>query len=190
VSASPPEPGEVTALLIAMRDGDRQALDSVWSLLYDELHAIARRQRRSPGGTLDTTALVHEAYLKLVQQDRIEVRDRAHFYALAVRVMRQLLVDLARQHGALKRGGDQVRLSVDDVSLPIEDQAHLVLVLDQALERLAQLSERQTKVVECRFFGGLSEQETADILGLPLRTVQRDWTKGRAWLRRELEEPG
>lgn len=182
--------GEVTELLGALREGDREAFDRVWSLLYGELREIARRQRRQPGGTLGTTALVHEAYLKLVDQDRLEVHDRSHFLALAVRVMRQLLVDLARHHAAKKRGGEAVRLSLDEVAVSIEEQAHLVVSLDEALDRLSQLSQRWARVVECRFFGGLSEQETADVLGLSLRTVQRDWTKSRAWLRGELETVG
>ena len=156
-------------------------------MLYDELRTLARRQLRQPGSTLDTTALVHESYLKLVRQERIDVADRSHFYALAVRVMRQLLVDLARRHTAMKRGGRATHLSLDQVAVSVEDQAHLLVTLDQALDRLGQLSERWAKVVECRFFGGLSEKETADVLGLTLRTVQRDWMKSRAWLRAELE---
>jgi RNA polymerase sigma factor (TIGR02999 family) len=179
--------GEVTGLLVAVRDGDREAFDQVWSLLYAELRELARRQGRKPDGTLDTTALVHETYLRLVDQERIEVKDRAHFFALAVRVMRQLLVDLARHHAAKKRGGQAKRLSLEQVAVAIEDQAHLVVSLDQALDRLAELSERWARVVECRFFGGLSERETAEVLGITLRTVQRDWMKSRAWLRNELE---
>ncbi|HVS63533.1 MAG TPA: ECF-type sigma factor [Thermoanaerobaculia bacterium] len=181
-----PDRGEVTELLIALRAGDRLALDRVWSLLYEELRILARRQRRTGGAALDTTALVHEAYLRLVEADRIEVRDRGHFYALAVRVMRQLLVDLARRQAAKKRGGEAIVISLDDTDLSTENQAHTVLALDDALERLGRLSERWTRVIECRFFGGLSERETAEVLGLPLRTVQRDWQKGRAWLRKEL----
>ena len=183
-----PDRGEVTELLLALRDGDRLALDRVWSLLYEELRILARRQRRTGGAALDTTALVHEAYLRLVDADRIEVRDRGHFYALAVRVMRQLLVDLARRQAAKKRGGEAIVISLDENHyLSTENQAHTLLALDEALERLGRLSERWTRVIECRFFGGLSERETAEVLELPLRTVQRDWQKGRAWLRRELD---
>lgn len=179
--------GEITRLLGDLRGGDRAAFDRVWSMLYQDLRELARRQRHRPGATLDTTALVHETYLKLVGRDRLEIADRSHFFALAVRVMRQLLVDLAREHAAQKRGGGAVRLSLDQVAVAIEDQADVILGLDQALSRLEEFNERWARVVECRFFGGLSEQETAEILGLALRTVQRDWMKSRAWLRGQLE---
>ncbi|HVS16160.1 MAG TPA: ECF-type sigma factor [Thermoanaerobaculia bacterium] len=179
--------GEVTGLLIALREGDRQAFDRVWSMLYHELRRLARSQLRRPSATIDTTALVHEAYLKLVDADRIEVSDRSHFFALAVRVMRQVVVDLARSRASGKRGGEAVRIPLEEAAISIEEQSHLVLAVDQALHRLAEISERSTRVVECRFFGGLTERETAELLGVPLRTVQRDWKKGRAWLRRELE---
>lgn len=179
--------GEVTRLLGALRAGDREAFDRVWSLLYQELRELARKQRHRPGATLDTTALVHETYLKLAGRDQLQIADRGHFFALAVRVMRQLLVDLAREHSAQKRGGGAVRLSLDQVAVAIEDQADVILGLDQALSRLDEFNQRWARVVECRFFGGLSEQETAEVLGLTLRTVQRDWQKSRAWLRAELD---
>lgn len=182
-----PGQGEVTRLLSAMRGGDRAAFDRVWGILYQELRELARKQRHRPGATLDTTALVHETYLKLSRRDRLDIADKGHFFALAVRVMRQLLVDLAREHAAQKRGGGAVRLSLDEVAVAIEDQADVVLSLDQALSRLDEFNERWARVVECRFFGGLSEHETADVLGLTLRTVQRDWKKSRAWLRGQLE---
>lgn len=179
--------GEITRLLGALSDGDRAAFDQVWSLLYQELRDLARKQRYRPGATLDTTALVHETYLKLAGKDQLEIADKAHFFALAVRVMRQLLVDLAREHGAKKRGGGVVRLSLDQVAVAIEDQADMILGVDRALSRLDAFNDRWARVVECRFFGGLSEEETAEVLGLTLRTVQRDWMKSRAWLRSHLE---
>jgi RNA polymerase sigma factor (TIGR02999 family) len=178
--------GEVTRLLGALREGDRRAFDRVWDLLYRELRSLARSQLRAPAATLDTTALVHEAYLKLVDAERIDLRDRSHFFALAAKVMREIVVDYARRSHAKKRGGDAVRLTFDETRLSIEREATLVLALDQALGRLAQLSERLNRVFELRYFGGLSEEETAEVLGVSLRTVQRDWLKSRAWLQREL----
>jgi RNA polymerase sigma factor (TIGR02999 family) len=182
--------GEVTRLLGALRGGDREALDQIWDLLYQELTILARSQLASPRATLDTTALVHEAYLKLVRVDGIDLRDRSHFFALAAKVMREIIVDFARRTRARKRGGEVLRLTLDESlaepAISIEREASLVLAIDQALDRLGQLSERLNRVFELRYFGGLSEQETADVLGVSLRTVQRDWVKSRAWLQREL----
>ena len=179
-------------LLEELRDGDVAALDRLLPLVYDELRAIARRElrRRQPGGTLDTTALVHEAYLKLVDRSCVRPADRAHFLGIAARAMRQVLVDHARRHAAAKRGGDVARVTFDEGAvagpLAADERADALLALDEALTRLAALSERLGRVVECRFFGGLSEQETADALGVTTRTVRRDWVKARAWLHREL----
>lgn len=178
--------GEVTQLLGRLIEGDRASLDRLWDLLYQELRSIAHSQLRGRGRTLNTTALVHEAYLKLVAGSQLEIRDRSHFFSLAARVMRQIAVDIARQRAATKRGGDRVHLDLDDVELPIEQQADELILLDQALERLTLLNERLTRVFECRFFAGLSEDETAQALDVSLRTVQRDWMKSKAWLRREL----
>ncbi|HYG67549.1 MAG TPA: ECF-type sigma factor, partial [Anaeromyxobacteraceae bacterium] len=139
------------------------------------------------GGTLSTTALVHEAYLKLFDHSRGEWQDLAHFLALASVAMRHVLVDRARERGALKRGGARRRISLDDDVLSLEDQSEALLQLDDALERLARMEPRLAQVVDCRFFGGLTEQETADALGLTARTVQRDWVKARVLLRRLLE---
>jgi RNA polymerase sigma factor (TIGR02999 family) len=185
-SSAAPTRGEVTRLLGELREGDREAFDRVWDLLYSELRVLARSQLRKPGATLDTTALVHEAYLKLVDAERIDLRDRSHFFALAAKVMREVVVDFARRTRAKKRGGDALRLTLDETVLAVEREASLVLALDQALDRLARLSERLGRVFELRYFGGLSEQETAEVLGVSLRTVQRDWLKSRAWLQREL----
>lgn len=179
-------------LLDQLRDGDAAALELLLPLVYDELRAIARRElrRRSAGGTLDTTALVHEAYLKLANRRCVRPADRAHFLGIAARAMRQVLVDHARRHAAAKRGGGDVCVTFDDgamaAPLAADERADTLLALDEALTRLAALSERLGRVVECRFFGGLSEQETADALGVTARTVRRDWVKARAWLHREL----
>ena len=180
---------DITDLLAAHREGARGAFDELVPLVYHELRVIARRQlaRHRRGATLDTTALVHETYLKLVDQTRGSATDRAHFFALAARVMRQVMVDYARQRTAKKRGGGKIPLTLDRVQAPVAEQAEQVLAINTALERLTELNERLTRVFECRFFIGLSEQETAEALELSLRTVQRDWMKSKAWLRTELE---
>lgn len=180
--------GDVTDLLVAYREGDREAFEQLVPLVYHDLRRIAHRQlaRRRPGATLDTTALVHETYLKLVDQARVSVSDRAHFFALAARAMRQVIVDYARQRSAAKRGGGKVAVTLDRIQVPVAEQADLMLAIDQALSRLTDLNERLTRVFECRFFVGLSEEETAEALDLSLRTVQRDWMKSKAWLRTEL----
>ncbi len=180
--------GEITNLLIAHRDGDRQAFEDLVPLVYEDLRRIARRQlgRHRAQGTLNTTALVHEAYLKLVDQTRVEVNDRNHFFAIAARAMRQIIIDYARKRNAQKRGGGVRPISLDKVQIAVTEQAEMLLTIDSALERLSALNERLTRVFECRYFAGLSEQETADALAMSLRTVQRDWMKGKAWLRREL----
>ena len=157
-------------------------------MVYEELKRIASRQlgRQQDAHTLSTTALVHEAYLKLVDQTRAEWVDRAHFYAVAAQAMRRILVDHARKHRAAKRGGGDRRVPLDDVDLPIEERAELLVALNEALERLAALDSRLAQVVECRYFGGLSEEETAAALGVTARTVRRDWVKARGWLHEEL----
>lgn len=189
---SEPDPtvnkGEITRLLVAHRDGDREAFEQLVPLVYDDLRRIARRQlaRHRAHGTLNTTALVHEAYLKLVDQSRVQVNDRGHFFAIAARAMRQIIIDYARKRSAAKRGGGKVPVSLDKVQIAVDDQAEMLLTIDDALQRMTGLNERLTRVFECRFFAGLTEQETAEALELSLRTVQRDWMKGKAWLRREL----
>ncbi len=157
-------------------------------LVYDDLRRIARRQlgRLRPGATLGTTGLVHESYLKMVDQTRVRFEDRNHFFAVAARAMRQILVDYARRRGAVKRGKGRRPLTLDRIEIGFEDQTLWLLELDQALARLGELSQRLTRVFECRYFAGLSEMETASALAVPLRTVQRDWQKCRMFLRREL----
>jgi RNA polymerase sigma-70 factor (ECF subfamily) len=157
-------------------------------VVYDELRRQARRYLRGEraGHTLNTTALVHEAYLRLVGLDRIRWQNRTHFLALATQAMRQILLNYARDRRALKRGGGERPATLDEEHLLTAAQADHLLAVDEALERLKQLSERQYRIVECRFFGGLSIEETAEVTGLSPATVKRDWNLARAWLNREL----
>jgi RNA polymerase sigma factor (TIGR02999 family) len=187
----------VTRLLERVKDGDRAALDEVFAILYDELGEIARRQRRRWQGnaTLDTTALIHEAYVKLVGLEGADLESRAHFRALASRAMRHILCDYARHQGAQRRGGEMERLTLDEraanaraVGFAAEDSDALV-ALDEALQRLEAVDRRQGDVVECRFFGGLTVEETATALGISTRTVKRDWSLAQAWLHREMSSP-
>ena len=179
---------EATALLLEFRTGDASAVEALFPLLYDELRDIAHRQlaRERSGHTLSTTALVHEAYERLVDQTKVEWQDRTHFCAVAARAMRRILVDYARRRKALKRGGAQQPLPLDENRIAADAQAELLVSLDEALQRLANLNERLSRVVEMRFFGGMSEEETAQALEVSPRTVRRDWVKARAWLFKEL----
>ena len=179
-----------TDVLTELRSGAQGSLDRVVALTYAELRAIAHRRlaARGPGGTLSTTALVHEAYLKLVDQSRAEWHDLAHFHAVASLAMRHVLVDRARERCAIKRGGPgRHQVTLDDDVMAAENQPEVLLQLNEALERLAAVEPRLAQVVECRFFGGLTEQETAEALELATRTVQRDWVKARILLRHLLE---
>jgi RNA polymerase sigma factor (TIGR02999 family) len=170
-------------------ESDPASLDVVASSAYRELRAMAHRRLagRGRGATLSTTALVHEAYLKLADQSREQPRDRAHFLAVASLAMRHVLVDRARERATLKRGGAQVNVTFDESQVVVEAQADTVLQLNEAMDRLAAWEPRLARVVECRFFGGLTEAETAEALGLTPRTVQRDWVKARVLLKRALE---
>jgi RNA polymerase sigma factor (TIGR02999 family) len=178
----------ITRLLKDLRDGDRDVLDKLLPLVYDTLQNIAHKKllKEYEGCTLDTTALVHETYLKLTNQAGVEWQDRAHFFGVAGRAMRQILVDRARQRDAVKRGGDRERTTLTSRHLPFEMELEKVLDLDHALDKLTQLNERQGQVVECRFFGGLTHEETAEVLDVSERTVRRDWTKAQMFLHREL----
>ncbi len=186
-------PGEVTQLLAALRDGDGEAMDRLLPLVYSELRSIARRHlgRRRPGQTLDTTALVNEAYLKLAGSTREGWRDRTHFLSVAAIAMRQVLVDDARRRVTQKRGAGAYKVDFDETRLGIvEAQAEKLLALDQALTALAKLDERQSRVVEMRFFAGLSVAEVGEVLGVTERTVKRDWRTARAYLQHLLGGPG
>jgi RNA polymerase sigma factor (TIGR02999 family) len=181
---------EVTAVLRAIRNGDREAVDHLFHALYGELRRIAHGQRRQWQGdeTLNTTALVHEAYLKLVGNEQAEWQDRAHFCAVAATAMRHILVNYAEQRLAVKRGGGAVHVPLEDGNPVPEDGAEDLLTLHGALERLSQANERQGRVVECRFFGGLGIRETAEVLGVSQATVERDWSLASAWLRDALDD--
>jgi RNA polymerase sigma factor (TIGR02999 family) len=177
----------ITDLLLQVRQGSPDAMDRLFPLVYEELRRIAHRQLQGerPGHTLSTTGLVHETYLKLVDQTRVQWQDRGHFFALAARAMRQILVDYARRYRAQRRGGGLRRVSLTE-GAAVEEQAELVLAVHEALDRLAAMNHRLSQVVECRYFAGLTEEETAAALGVTARTVERDWVKARGWLYQEL----
>ncbi len=185
-----PDPGEVTRWLRELREGDRPALDRVVSRLYGELRAIAHQRLRHEWGhrPMATTELVHEAYLRLVQQRQLTVEDRKQFFAVAATVMRRILVDAARFRSSVKRGGGRPDVPIDDVEpLLDEEQAREMLQLDEALERLQALQPRAAEVVLHRYFAGLTLEESAELLGVSTKTVQREWAAARAWLRKEME---
>lgn len=180
----------VTQLLLQWQEGDEAAMDDLMPLVYEELRRIAHRhlRRERADHTLSTTALVHEAYLNLVDQDMMPWQNRVHFYAIASRVMRRVLIWYARKRNAAKRGGGIPNLALDDVVVLSDDRMEELLALDQALEKLEAMDARLCRVVECRYFGGLSVQETAEALAISPATVKRDWQTARAWLRRTLDE--
>ncbi len=177
------------SVLTALRSGSRESLDRLIPQLYQELRAIARRHiaRRPSGWTLETTGLVHEAYLRIAEQSGAGVHDRAHLLALSSLAMRHVLVDRAKARGRLKREGGECRVTFDEERIAVDDQPEALLQLDDALTWLAELEPRLARVVECRFFGGLTEEEIATALGVTVRTVQRDWAKARMLLRRAIE---
>ena len=170
---------------------DSPALDRLLPLVYDELRRIAhaRLVAEPAGHTLNTTALVHEAYLKLIEQSQVTWANRAHFLAVASTAMRRILVDYARRHRAGKRGGDRKRVPLDSAHLSIDDRADTLIELDEALTRLAAVDERLSRVVECRFFGGMTEEETAQVLGVTARTVRSRWAAAKGLLYLELSAP-
>jgi RNA polymerase sigma factor (TIGR02999 family) len=178
----------ITAVLLEARSGDREIMDRLFASVYGELRRIAHHALRHErtGHTLGTTGLVHEAYFKLVDQNRVEWRDRAHFFGVAARAMRQILVEYARRRGALKRGGRIQVVALEEGQVPAEERADALLAVDEALTRLAAHDSELARVVECRFFAGLTEEETAEATGASLRTVQRQWRRAKAWLYQEL----
>ena len=183
-------PENVTQLLVNWRNGDETALDQLMPIIYDELHRLAKRymSRERRNHTLQTTALVNEAYLRLMGQGQAEWQNRAHFFGVAAQVMRHVLVDHARSRQYAKRGGEANRVTLDDnLAISHEDQIE-VLALDEALNRLAALDERKSRIVELRYFGGLSVEETAEVLGFSVITIKREWLKAKAWLYRELSQ--
>jgi RNA polymerase sigma factor (TIGR02999 family) len=179
-----------TDLLLRASAGQPDAVDGMFPVVYDELRRLAHRHLSGEPGsrTLGTTELVHEAYLRLVDQTRVQWNDRAHFLAVAAMAMRRILVDRARTRKSLKRGGTHLSIPLDSIDLSADDRAELLVALDEALDRLRTLDERQARVVECRFFGGMTEDETAEALGIGLRTAKRDWAKARSGLYTELND--
>jgi RNA polymerase sigma factor (TIGR02999 family) len=181
---------DITQTLLDIAGGDREALDQLLPVVYAELRGIARRElyRERPDHTLNATALVHEAYLKLVQLDRIDWEGRAHFFGAAASAMRRILISYARMKNAEKRGAGAAHVNLDDVMLAAQERPELVLALDEALAKLATVNERHARVVECRYFAGMNLEETATALGTSPATVKRDWLVARAWLNRELTD--
>jgi len=179
----------ITAALLAYQEGTPGALDDLFDLVYPELRVIARRQLRRgrpDGPILDTTGLVHEAYFKLVDHTQVGWRDRHHFFAIAAHAMRQVIVDYARERSRLKRGAGRPHLDLDERQIAIDAHVEQLLALNEALERLEAEEPRLLQVVECRYFAGYTEEETAEALAVSTRTVERDWLRAKAWLRRTL----
>jgi len=183
-----PSPEDITGLLLAWGGGDRAALDKLMPLVYQELRRLARRQmrRERPGDTLQTTALVNEAYLRLVDYERIRPRDRAHFLAIAAQAMRRILIERARRRRADKRGSDAQRVSLEEAADVAGERAADLVALDDALHALAAIDSRKSQLVELRYFGGLTIEETAEVLGVSTPTVERDWRTAKIWLHREI----
>lgn len=183
-----PAPNEITQLLQDWSGGDQTALDKLMPLVYDELHRLAHQhmRREQPGHMLQTSALINEAYLRMVDQPQIRWESRAHFFGIAARLMRRILVDEARKRNSAKRGGRAIEVSLVEGANVAEEQAANVVALDDALKTLQAIDSRQSEIVELRFFGGLSIEETAEVLKVSPGTVMRDWTFARAWLRSEM----
>lgn len=179
---------EISQLLLAWSDGDRAALERLLPLVMPELRRIAKRYMRqeNSGHTLQTTALINEAFIKLVDQTHVHWQNRTQFFAIAAQCMRRILIDYARTRRRAKRGGDAQQVTLTDAPILSFPQSEELLVLDSALSKLGQFDERKSKVVELRYFGGFSDEEIAELLGISVRTVARDWGLARSWLRREL----
>jgi RNA polymerase sigma factor (TIGR02999 family) len=187
---SPTDQHEVTQILQEWNDGSAEAPERLMSVVYAELRRLARSylRREREAHTLEPTALVHEAYLRLIDQTQVTWENRAHFFGIAAQLMRRILVDHARAHLAEKRGGPAVKIQLDDAHFMPEEKGDDLLALDEALQRLSETDPRMSRVVELRFFGGLSEPEAAEVLGVSERTIRRDWQMAKLWLYRELSE--
>ncbi len=187
-----PDLHEVTQLLRAWSEGDQAALEQLMPLVYDELRRLAQRhmRRERSGHTLQTTALIHEAYLRLIDQKEALWQNRAHFFAVAATLMRRILVDHARARHYQKRGGGAQQVTFDEALEVSDERAAEVIALDEALTALAEFDERKSRMVELRFFGGLSIEETAEVLGVSPGTVMRDWTLAKTWLQRTINKRG
>lgn len=183
-----PSSHEVTQLLAAWGNGDQVARDQLMGVVYDELHRLAHRymKRESPGHTLQTSALVNEAFVRLVDQKNVRWQNRAHFFGIAAQMMRRILVDYARSRNYAKRGGGAAKISLEEALVVSDERSAEVVNVHEALERLAKFDPRKSQLVELRFFGGLSIDETAEVLNVSPGTVMRDWTLAKAWLRREI----
>ena len=183
---------QITGLLLAWGQGDEAALEALMPLVYDELRKVAARHMRGQrtGHTLQTTALVNEAYIRLIDASQVKWQNRAHFFAVAAHFMRRILVDFARSRNYQKRGGGAQAVSLDEALIEVPERGADLLALDEALTRLQELNERQAQVVELRYFGGLNEEEAAEALKVSVRTVRRDWNFARVWLHRELSGKG
>ena len=184
---------DVTQLLLDWSDGNQEALDRLTPLVYEELHRLAhqhmkRERRYQQGHTMQTSALVNEAYLRLIDQRNVHWQNRAHFFSIASRLMRRILVDHARSHQYAKRGGGALKVSLDEAAMVSQERAAELLALDDALTSLAAIDQRKSQVVELRFFGGMSVEETAVALGVSPITVKRDWSTAKAWLHRAMKE--
>ena len=190
IQMTQPPTHELTQLLIAWSDGDQAALDKLTPLVYEELRRLARRymSREGKGHTLQTTALVHEAYLRLFNRQSVQWQNRAHFFALAAQLMRCILVDHARGHAYQKRGGKVRKVSLDEAAVISQERAWEVIALDEALKGLAAFDPQQSRIVELRFFGGLSVDETAEVLSLSPATIKREWSSAKLWLHREISK--
>lgn len=193
---SKPEKKDISLLLQKVQEGDEQALNVLFPLVYEELHAIAQKQRQKWQGdyTLNTTALVHEAYIKLINQKDAQWNNKTHFYGVASKAMRHILINYAKHRKRKKRGGDQAKLSLEENRIAIEnvitldeERADTLLAMDKALVKLEKLSSRQAQIVECRFFGGLSIADTAEVLGVSPATVKRGWAMAQTWLYHEMK---
>jgi RNA polymerase sigma factor (TIGR02999 family) len=183
-----PSSDQITRLLQAHQHGDERAFDRLMPLVYEDLRQVARQQlsRRGRNPTLSPTALVHEAYLRLVDETGVSWQSRAHFLAIGARTMRRIIVDYARERGAQKRGGRKPHLPLEPDRVGVEEHVELLIALDEALSALGSFNERLAEVAECRLFGGMTEEETAAAVGVSIRTVQRDWKRARAWLQQGL----
>jgi RNA polymerase sigma factor (TIGR02999 family) len=180
----------ITELLVGYGRGDKEALDQLMPIVYEELRRQAARylRREQAGHTLQTTALIHEAYVRLVDQHAVQWQNRAHFFGVAAQMMRRILVDHARTKKRVKRGGSDIRVSLAGANVAVKGQDLDVVALDEALNRLAEIDEQQSRVVELRYFSGLTVEETAEVMGISKATVKRDWSVAKAWLYRELSD--
>jgi len=190
MTRSAPAPHEVTQLLIDWSNGSQDAAEPLFPLVYEELRRLAHRymRRERPGHTLQTTAVVHEAYLRLIDQKHVQWQNRAHFFAIAAQMMRRILITHAQSHSYAKRGGGAFKVPLDEAAILSQERAGELIALDDALKSLAVFDVRRSQVVELRFFGGLSNEEIAEVLKISPNTVMRDWNVAKAWLYREMSK--